>query len=99
VVLIESRRSARSALPVANDKRRIYVVPFRFPAIDDVVSTLGDRAPIAVGSTIAIRGRDLLGDITVVNLHGVEIALPAAATRLASNFHSRRRCRPDSTPE
>ena len=40
VVLIESRRSARSALPVANDKRRIYVVPFRFPAIDDVVSTL-----------------------------------------------------------
>jgi len=80
VVLIESRRSARSALPVANDKRRIYVVPFRFPAIDDVVSTLGDRAPIAVGSTIAIRGRDLLGDITVVNLHGVEIALPAAAT-------------------
>ena len=80
VVLIESRRSARSALPVANDKRRIYVVPFRFPAIDDVVSTLGDRAPIAVGSTIAIRGRDLLGDITVVNLHGVEIALPTAAT-------------------
>ena len=80
VVLIESRRSARSALPVANDKRRIYVVPFRFPAIDDVVSTLGDRAPIAVGSTIAIRGRDLLGDITVVNLHGVEIGLPAAAS-------------------
>jgi hypothetical protein len=80
VVLIESRRSARSALPVANDKRRIYVVPFRFPSIDDVVSTLGDRAPIVVGSTIAIRGRDLLGDITFVNLHGVEIAMPAAAT-------------------
>ena len=80
VVLIESRRSARSALPVANDKRRIFVVPFRFPAIEDIVSTLGDRAPIAVGSTIAIRGRDLLGDITVVNLHGVEIVPPASAT-------------------
>ena len=80
VVLIESRRSARSALPVANDKRRIYVVPFRFPAIEDIVNTLGDRAPIAVGSTIAIRGRDLLGDITIVNLHGVEIVPPASAT-------------------
>src|SRR3954468_20642331 len=78
VVLIESRRSARSALPVANDKRRIYVVPFRFPAIDDVVSSVGDRAPIVVGSTIAIRGRNLAGDITVVNLHGVDV-IPAPA--------------------
>ena len=81
VVLIESKRSARSALPVANDKRRIFVVPFRFPAIYDVVNTLGDREPIAVGSTIAIRGRDLVGDSTFVNLHGVEIVpSPAAMT-------------------
>ena len=80
VVLIESKRSTRSALPVANDKRHIYVVPFRFPAIYDVVSTLGDRAPIAVGTTIAIRGRDLVGDSTFVNLHGVEITPSATAT-------------------
>ena len=79
VVLIESKRSVRSALPVANDRRRLYVVPFRFPAIDDVVSTLGDRAPIAVGSTIAIRGRDLVGERTLVNLHGTDITpLPTA---------------------
>ncbi|MEP6762792.1 MAG: DUF4255 domain-containing protein [Gemmatimonadaceae bacterium] len=76
VVLIESKRSARSALPVANDKRRIFVVPFRFPTINDVVSTLGDREPITVGSTIAIRGHDLVGDSTIVNLHGVEIVPP-----------------------
>jgi hypothetical protein len=80
VVLIESKASTRSALPVANDKRGIYVVPFRFPAIYDVVSVLGDRAPIAVGSTIAIRGRDLVGDSTFVDFDGTEIAAPAGAT-------------------
>src|SRR5262249_57759724 len=46
VVLIESRRSRRAALPVANDERRIYVVPFRFPAIDPVVPAPGRAAPI-----------------------------------------------------
>ena len=79
VVLIESRASTRSALPVANDKRGLYVVPFRFPAIQDVVNVLGDRAPIAVGATIAIRGRDLVGDSTFVNFDGVEVA-PASMT-------------------
>jgi hypothetical protein len=79
VVLIESKASTRSALPVANDKRGIYVVPFRFPAIYDVVSVVGDRAPIAVGSTIAIRGRDLLGDSTFVTFDGTEIAPPSSA--------------------
>jgi hypothetical protein len=77
VVLIESKASRRSALPVANDKRGIYVVPFRFPAIQDVVNVLGDRAPIAVGATIAIRGRDLVGDSTFVNFDGTEI-VPAS---------------------
>lgn len=80
VVLIESKASTRSALPVANDKRGIYVVPFRFPAIYDVVNVLGDRAPIAVNAKIAIRGRDLLGDSTLVNFDGVEIAVPSNAT-------------------
>jgi hypothetical protein len=80
VVLIESKTSTRSALPVANDKRGIYVVPFRFPAIYDVISVLGDRAPIAVGSTIAIRGRDLVGESTFVNFDGTEIAAPSNAT-------------------
>ncbi len=77
VVLIESRRSTRAALPVANDRRHLYVLPFRFPVIDDVVNAASDRTPIAVGSTLAIRGHDLIGDSTFVNLHGVDIT-PAA---------------------
>jgi hypothetical protein len=81
VVLIESKASTRSALPVANDKRGIHVVPFRFPAIYDVVNVLGDRAPIAVGDTIAIRGRDLVGDSTLVNFDGVEITPPSTAMK------------------
>jgi hypothetical protein len=88
VVLIESKRSARSALPVANDKRRIFVVPFRLPAIYDVVNTLGDREPIAVGSTIAIRGRDLVGD-PFVNLRSVEI-VPSLATMTPDRIDSDR---------
>ena len=78
VVLIESRRSTRTALPVADDKRHIYVAPFRFPAIDEVVSSAGDLAPITVGTTLEIRGRDLRGDQTVVNLDGFEVT-PAAS--------------------
>jgi hypothetical protein len=78
VVLIESRRSTRSALPVANDGRGLYVVPFRFPSIDDVVSAAGDRAPILVGGTLVIRGSDLLGEQTLVNLDGTEFTPPAA---------------------
>ena len=77
VVLIESRRSARSALPVALDRRGIYVVPFSHPTIDRVVSAEGDLAPIAVGTTLEIRGRDLRGNPTIVDLDGTEVAAPA----------------------
>jgi hypothetical protein len=79
VVLIESKRPRRAALPVADDRRRIYVVPSRFPAIEEVVSAAGPRAPIAVGTTLEIHGRDLQGDVTLVDLDGFEIVPPAAA--------------------
>jgi len=78
VVLIESRRPTRPALPVADDRRHIYVVPSRFPAIEEVVSSAGPRAPIAVGTTLEIRGRDLKGDFTLVDLDGFEFAPPEA---------------------
>jgi Pvc16 N-terminal domain len=78
VVLIESRRSVRSALPVADDKRRIYVIPFRQPVIEQAVNADGDLAPIAAGATLAIRGRDLAGEQTFVNLDGIEVT-PASA--------------------
>jgi len=79
VVLIESKRPTRAALPVASEKRHIYVVPTRFPAIEEAVSSAGPRAPIAVGTTLEIRGRDLQGDVTLVDLDGFEIIPPAAA--------------------
>ena len=78
VVLIESRRSVRSALPVADDMRRIYVIPFRQPVIEGVVNADGDLAPIAAGAILAIRGRELAGEGTLVNLDGIEVT-PAAA--------------------
>jgi hypothetical protein len=81
VVLIESRRPARAALPVASDKRKIYVVPFRFPAIESATAADGPLAPIAVGSTLVIRGRDLQGDDTRVSIDGVEVVPPAAAIK------------------
>ena len=76
VVLIESRRSTRGALPVASDKRRIYVVPFRQPVIEKVVSADGDLAPISAGTRLDIVGRDLQGDVTIVNLDGSEVTPP-----------------------
>ncbi len=78
VVLIESRRARRVALPVANDQRHIYTVPFRHPAIDSVASAGGPLAPIQAGTTVEIRGRDLAGDRTAVLLDGLDVTPPAA---------------------
>ena len=81
VVLIESRRSRRAALPVANDKRRIYVMPFRYPTIDAVVQRRGTAVPIQAGTAIEIRGRDLVGDVTRVLIDGVDLTPPASTPR------------------
>jgi hypothetical protein len=79
VVLIESRRSRRAALPVANDERRIYVVPFRYPAIDAIVPAAGQLAPIESGSSIEVRGHDLVGEVTRVLVDGLDLTPPASA--------------------
>ena len=79
VVLIESRRSRRAALPVANDERRIYVVPFSHPTIDSVASTAGPLAPIQAGTTVELRGHDLTGEVTAVLFDGIDVTPPAAA--------------------
>jgi hypothetical protein len=79
VVLIESRRSRRAALPVANDERRIYVAPFRHPTIDAVVPVVGPLAPIEAGSALEVRGRDLVGDVTRVLIDGVDLTPPDSA--------------------
>ena len=79
VVLIESRRSRRVALPVANDERRIHVVPFRHAAIESVTSVAGPLAPIQAGATVEIRGHDLAGEITNVLFEGIDVTPPASA--------------------
>ena len=81
VVLIESRRSARSALPVANDRRGVYVIPFQSPTIEVITAADGPLSPIVTGTTIEIRGHDLRGDPTIVNLDGHEIEPPPGAVR------------------
>ncbi len=70
VVLIESKRSTRSALPVR--RRKLYVMPFAHPAIDKVVNAADERDPIEPGATLAIKGRELKGEGSSVNIDGIE---------------------------
>ena len=81
-VLIESRKSTRSAPPVL--KRKLYVVPLQRPVIDTVRSTVEppDDSRITPATTLAIRGTDLRGPTTIVRV-GDGVA-PAAALTLGA---------------
>ena len=74
VVLIESEETPQKALPVR--ERSLYVVPFRQPIIEQVVSHEGADIPIVSGSTLTITGKQLRGDVTRVRVGGIE-ATPA----------------------
>ncbi|HEY2990872.1 MAG TPA: Pvc16 family protein [Candidatus Binatia bacterium] len=71
-VLIETDDAPRQALPV--QARNIYVLPFRQPAIEKVVSQAGEDAPIFSGGTLLVKGTQLRGDTTLVLLGGIERA-------------------------
>jgi hypothetical protein len=79
VVLIESRASTRSSLPVR--ARNVYVVPFRQPVIDNILSQrqpgdpiLAERdQPILAGYRLVIAGQRLRGDFTSVNIGGMGV--------------------------
>ncbi|HEY0384456.1 MAG TPA: DUF4255 domain-containing protein, partial [Pyrinomonadaceae bacterium] len=82
VVLIESRQSTRSALPVG--ARKIYAVPFRQPTIEQILSqanvgadVLADQ-PILDGYRLVIKGKQLRGEDTLVEIGGSE-TVPLAA--------------------
>lgn len=78
VVLIESKRSIKSALPVK--ERNMYVIPFHQPVIETIKSQAGPLAPILSGQKILsghiliLEGRQLrapgvwvqIGDIKVI---------------------------------
>jgi hypothetical protein len=76
VVLIESKRSTRSALPVR--ARNIYVVPFKQPVIEQIKSQAktGDpivsNKPIMAGQNLVIAGRGFDADEVRINIGGFE---------------------------
>jgi hypothetical protein len=85
VVLLEAPGgSPQAALPVrgpappdGRDGRRLYVAPFRHPRIDEAAAEGGPQQPIVTGTTLALRGADLLGETTRVILAGETVgALP-----------------------
>lgn len=73
VVLIESDKTPRAALPVRG--RNIYGLPFRQPAIDSVEAGAGRGAALVDDSTLVIRGRHLRGEDTALRVGEVEVAL------------------------
>jgi hypothetical protein len=86
VVLIESASKGKSALPVRD--RLVYAVPFRHPVIQAVLSQaptppnapfLPDQ-PILPGYRLALVGRQLKGDVTLVVIDDTE--LPTAGVQV-----------------
>jgi Pvc16 N-terminal domain len=65
VVLIESARSFKAALPVSgvnppeHPGRNIYVAPFHQPLIERIVAAADENAPITAGVKLLIKGRRL----------------------------------------
>jgi hypothetical protein len=79
VVLIESEESPHSpGLPVLD--RRVRVLPFRAPTIDEIVPAGGRTAPVLSGSSVRIRGQNLLGDDTRVRIGPAELPAPGTST-------------------
>lgn len=76
VVLIESRRATKSALPVR--ARKVFVIPFQQPAIAQIMSQAkaGDPIvdqPILAGYNLVIVGKQLRGEETRVSVGGIEV--------------------------
>lgn len=76
LVLIESRRSTRPALPVRQSN--IYVMPFHQPLIEQVLAQPDANAasrdrPILAGYRLVLRGQRLRGEITRLRIGGVDL--------------------------
>jgi hypothetical protein len=80
VVLIESRSSFKSALPVR--ERKIYVMPFRQPSIETVEPQMIAFAP---GAKLTLRGHQLLAPDVAVHFGAGNVVSPdqAASTNEA----------------
>jgi hypothetical protein len=80
VVLIESQDTPQEGLPV--QKRNLYVSPFHFPTITQVIAQAGANQPILPSSTLVIQGTNLLGAVTLVRIGNVTVA-PTTVTNTA----------------
>jgi hypothetical protein len=76
VVLIEPEVQAQKALPVR--ERNVYVMPFRQPTIERIMSQAGDDQPIVAdqpilaGYKLILAGKQLCGEVTRIRIGGVE---------------------------
>ncbi|MCD4790086.1 MAG: DUF4255 domain-containing protein [Bacteroidales bacterium] len=74
VVLIESKKSTKSALPVK--ERMIYVLPFRKPEIENIFSQKDSSSPIVENQkilseyNIVLKGKQLQGEFVEINISG-----------------------------
>jgi hypothetical protein len=77
VVLIEPEVQAQKALPVR--ERNVYVMPFRQPTIERIMSQAGDDQPIVAdqpilaGYKLILAGKQLCGEVTRIRIGGVEV--------------------------
>jgi hypothetical protein len=71
VVLIESNRPAKNALPVA--ARNVYITTFDQPVIESVANSADEAAAIDALSTIVIKGMQLRGDNTQILVGGIDM--------------------------
>ncbi|HEY3629006.1 MAG TPA: DUF4255 domain-containing protein [Terracidiphilus sp.] len=82
VVLIESKASTKTALPV--QYRTVHTLPFQSPFIEKVLSQktaadpIVDGQPILPAYNIVLRGSQLKGELTSVLVGGIEV-IPADA--------------------
>jgi hypothetical protein len=71
LVLIESEAIPRAVLPIR--ARNFYVMPYRQPVIEQLMSQTGVDQPILVDSTLVIRGQRLRGEVTLLRIGGIEV--------------------------
>ena len=77
VVLIESKKSTKQALPVR--ERQLYVIPFDQPVIEKIKSQSAPGEPIVEnqkileGYNLVIEGRQLRGEEVLVDISGIEV--------------------------
>jgi hypothetical protein len=82
VVLIESKASIKTALPV--QYRTVQVIPFEAPVIDAILSQKAANAPIVPdqpilpGYNLVLQGSQLKGEVTSVLIGNIEVLPPDA---------------------